>query len=1470
METLGRYKLVKKIGAGGMAEVYLARAFGAQGIEKQLVLKRILPAYVRDAHFITMFVDEAQVASRLNHSNIVQIYSFEQVGRDYVLSMEFIDGADLTKVIVAARRQKRPIPPPLSAWIIHEVARGLDYAHKRKDDHGEPLDIVHRDVSPQNILVSYEGAAKVADFGIARARQLGEEASGIIKGKFAYMSPEQAKGDPVDRRSDIFSLGVVFFELLSGRPLYRGKPGSAMLEAVKAAVIPNIEEVSSQQVPEQLEAIVRKALARDPEERYQTAREMAADIARYLHGLDDIVDAMTLESFLQEVLPRSETPPAEQPSAPEQATSVGDGVLPTVAFQKGRRPRQTREKLNVVAVSGRLRGVETLQRTIGERRAAARVREFLRIVEEISFKTDGVVARQDEKGFLLYLGLPLSSVDDPVRAVRLALDVLDAAEGLSYDLPSALHLSIGINRGPARVEREAEGHVSDYEPYGLLAPMAERLSEDSGPGEIRVGGGVYRLSRRDFNFEELPTLSLTVPATGSDPSERPSSEGAKRAKVYRLLGAKTRAERRLEAGAEGPLLGRDLELGRLRDLYREAVTGKQPRFVWVVGDMGIGKTRLVHELLARTETSRRRVVRADCTLATRDISFGAVADLVRDACGITEDDRTKAARIKLQATLSRLRPADEQDEQQTTDARIERVMSTFCLLLGIPLSDPTSSPEEGGERRKLIRSGLLHLIEGLAAVEPLVLVIDNAHFADTQSLELLEWLSSSDLKRPVITFVLGRPEDRLSRLFVDFQRVVLRQLGEDDRLRLVEERLGDSDEARELAKQICARTGGNPFFISEVIEALIDRGVVRFEGEDHKLRVDHHGPIRIPTTLEGAIAARIDELPPDERLLLRWAAVVGLTFTAATLSELAGGDITTPLERLVKRRILVERQKPARRSETGELELATPTKTPPPPSNAPERRQFAFRYPVMREVAYDGLVGADRLQMHKRMANMLTARAGDKPSSLSAKIAFHLERADDLETAATRYLEAAEISRASYANREALRYYARAIMLLPSESLDRFKAHEHREQILRGLGRRREQMAELDQMRRISQSLSHPSMVALSYNRLARLYLDLGRLPLASKALAVALECARSGSDTGAEVEALRLLSVLARNEGHLLRGLECCDQALDLVGCSTESLKQRGTILLARGDVLRQMGRLKEAVQPYAEALVIYRRLGIRRLQAHTLGSMGQAARALGEYEDALGLLRRSLKLDDQINDRFRVGRKLCHLGLTYAEVGDLDRALTHLRHAAQVNHQLADRNGMEETLIGLAEVLAAAGAFKEAESTLREARRLTAAGGSRYAAVRGGIVQADLDLEAGQTDSALKVAEETLALAREAQMPAGELQALLRLALGHAVEGAEDKADRALTAARALIDEAEEVERAELVHLTCGQVAELLGRGDEAADDLARAKKAVLRRLERMKNPDLRKRYQALPHIAAILAGRADVDLQRERRAL
>ena len=256
-----------------MAEVFLAKFTGAESIEKLLVVKRILPTFARSPKFVSMFVDEAKLAMRLNHPNIVQVYAFEQVKEEFLLAMEFVDGLDLGRLLSAAKRKGRRIPYAVAALIVMEIAKGLDYAHNRKDETGTPMDIVHRDVSPQNVLLSYDGAVKIADFGIARARMISEE-TGVIKGKFSYMSPEQARGLRVDRRSDVYSLGILFAELLMNRTMYPGLQGMEILEQVRDGKVTRPKDLDPY-VPDELDAIAMRAMSMDREERQQTCRSLA-------------------------------------------------------------------------------------------------------------------------------------------------------------------------------------------------------------------------------------------------------------------------------------------------------------------------------------------------------------------------------------------------------------------------------------------------------------------------------------------------------------------------------------------------------------------------------------------------------------------------------------------------------------------------------------------------------------------------------------------------------------------------------------------------------------------------------------------------------------------------------------------------------------------------------------------------------------------------------------------------------------------------------------------------------------------------------------------------------------------------------------------------------------------------------------------------------------------------------------------
>src|SRR5271169_5349478 len=256
-KEIAQFEVMRRLGAGGMAEVFLAKKRGAEGTYKVLVLKRILPTHGGSRRFRSMFIEEARLATRLNHPNVVQVYEFQDFGdQGLLLAMEYVEGCDLGHLMSTAKAKGLTLPPWVGAWAIAEAAKGLHYAHEKKDEAGEPLEIVHRDVSPQNILLSFEGTVKIADFGIASARLLAEE-QGVLKGKFGYMSPEQARGEAVDRRSDLYALGVVFWEMLAGRHIHGGLGGEALLDIVRSGIV-EPPSAHASDVPPELERIVLK------------------------------------------------------------------------------------------------------------------------------------------------------------------------------------------------------------------------------------------------------------------------------------------------------------------------------------------------------------------------------------------------------------------------------------------------------------------------------------------------------------------------------------------------------------------------------------------------------------------------------------------------------------------------------------------------------------------------------------------------------------------------------------------------------------------------------------------------------------------------------------------------------------------------------------------------------------------------------------------------------------------------------------------------------------------------------------------------------------------------------------------------------------------------------------------------------------------------------------------------------------
>ncbi len=296
-QAFGNYQLLKRLATGGMAEVWLARQVGISGFNRLCVVKRILPHLADEEEFVQMFLNEAKIAARFNHPNIAQIYDLGETNGSYFIAMEFISGEDLGRVMRKAWSSGQWIARPLAIRIVASACEGLYYAHTKTDENGRPLKVVHRDISPQNILISFDGSVKLVDFGIAKAAdQASMTRSGAIKGKFSYMSPEQAAGKNLDHRSDIYALGLVLYELITGvRPLKRESDYATLQAALEGSIEPPSAVV---EVPSELDSVVMRALARGPDERYRDARAFQMALEEFLVSQRLVASSVQLSELM--------------------------------------------------------------------------------------------------------------------------------------------------------------------------------------------------------------------------------------------------------------------------------------------------------------------------------------------------------------------------------------------------------------------------------------------------------------------------------------------------------------------------------------------------------------------------------------------------------------------------------------------------------------------------------------------------------------------------------------------------------------------------------------------------------------------------------------------------------------------------------------------------------------------------------------------------------------------------------------------------------------------------------------------------------------------------------------------------------------------------------------------------------------------------------------------------------------------
>jgi len=1477
---LADFEILHRLGAGGMAEVFLAKKRGAEGTFKLLVVKRILPAHGASRRFRSMFVEEAQLATRLNHPNIVQVYEFSDHGDEgLLLSMEYVEGFDLGRVISTARREGARVPPLVAAFIVAEAAKGLHYAHERKDERGMPLAIVHRDVSPQNILVSHEGVVKIADFGIASASLFRDE-PGVLKGKVGYMSPEQARREKVDRRSDIYSLGVVLYELLALRSPF----GKLDDEALYAAVQEGRFEPPSTHAPDlppELEAITLRALALNAEDRFQTARDMAGAIARVLLARQELVDNASVEQTLALLLGRdlAAMPPVDlQPRtmaavrlprghshtgndggdghAPGEPEPSATGAPSRTSHAGG--ARRVREVRHVAVVSLRIAAQvdahppdqprtlrpDALATSLGDPAARARFAAIRAILDDIAYKRGAVWSWEHEGEVPLahpitaraIVGLMANPARAAADAASLAVDVHEALAGATEDFPVPLQASLGIVRGVASGERDASGHLVRHTLAEPANYLAERVGATTPFGKTWVAGGIYRLVRRDFRWSDAPAIDIEdaegreVPrqmrpyvlerpltreerldelsVTPSDLVGRDAERADLNAALHRAVAPATPsspppsgrdAAGELRASLRAPAAvrdGRSVPAPSVRDGVSPSVPAspslpsslpfpslpspsslpfpslpspsllpahpslpphdgaypsippsggrgsrRPPRGSVVsrvvVGELGIGKTALVNAFVAElpSETS---VLQTECSPVKTELPFAAIADLLRTVTSIGVDHSLEDAELAITTMLGVF---------ARTPAGREVAARLAELVTGKQRAHAEEDP--ANYRRDLVLLGLRHMLASAAANRPLVIVIDGLQWADLASLEVIRDLLRRPAPLPILLLAVTRPEDRVAPFLDGMVSIELRGLSAEEQVRLVEAHLGVREGVAAVCAELLPRVAGNPFFLLEMVDALLERGTLEIlerpapasqlgapdGGHDgggsgggtrlELVRHDRPGDRNeaLPSTLEQLLSDRLRELPSAERDVVDWLAVAGGPLFESDLLALTRLADDEAITRLCARGLCDHRGQ----GQGGAVD---------------------FRHPLARDVAYLSLDPSTRARMHRRLGEHLATTPLAQGIS-AAIVARHLARGEAPGPAAELYLEAASAARIAFQAQLAQRYYQRALGLLPAGDSRRMVAHEALEAIYRHLGRRRERRTHLGALRRLARESGQARWAALALVRTARLDLDEGYLARGLPVAQRAAEVTRFAKKPALEVEALTILSEILRELGDMQGAIDACERALKVAQAGGLPHRARAEVLRTKGVLLRYGGRVNEAVEAYAEAIAVFKAVGARRAEARVKNALAYAMFVLERFEDAIALGISSISIDLAIGGRFQVAKTLSNIGQAYAKVGDGARGLAFLGRARDAHERYGDQDSRADTLLCTAEVLLEGGDVDAAHTLAGDAGALVAVTGSAYDLAHERFTRALLARQGGDPRAAIPLAAEARRLA-------------------------------------------------------------------------------------------------------------------------
>lgn len=1205
--TVGSYTLEERLGEGGMGVVYRAVD---ERLDRAVALKFLAPAVADDASAKERFVLEARAAAALDHPNICTILEIgEAPGGDVYIAMPFYQGETLK-----SRIGRGPLPVGEALELAAQISRGLGAAHERG--------IVHRDIKPANVILSRDGTAKILDFGIAKVADVALTRTGAALGTIRYMSPEQARGEPVDHRTDLWSLGVVLYETLTGTHPFPGADEQAVRAAILGAPHVPLEE-EDLEVPEALSSIIDRALMKERDDRYGSAAELLADLDAASSGVAQV------------------------------GTGVAGAVLPT-----GERRICT---VMVVMIPQYDRLLEELS---PDRLASVTQRLRTAVAEAVS-SGGGRVLRSEDRRFEVAFGIPVTREDDARRAVRAALAVRTRVAALSEAGTPGLQrvaAHIGIDAGGAAVRRKDE-RGGGYQISGRPMRAADELARRASPGEILITGECRRLagtiqtgSTRELEVagEEAPIPAYAVEAEGPEPMafEHWAGQGLTE------------------------FLGRSEELESLARTAAAAMEGRGS-LVEIVGEPGVGKSRLLYEFSRTIRGDAARVLTGRCQPVARATSYAPIAQVLREYLS-SPDQPT-----------GELTPEQAAERLLEIDATPVDSLPLILQLLGLRHPDhPLPEHLKGDQLRVAVVEAVAGLLSIIASQRPLVLLFEDWHWADEASTLTLLQLAQIAASFPILITITFRPGYGVDlRAAPDLVSIRLGPIGEETVAGLLRSVMGAQNVDAALTRAVAERTGGNPFFIEEVAADLREQGVIAVV--DGVAALSDPGRVRLPDTVQAAIRTRLDRVDPASRWLLCVGSVIGREFSRGLVGSLLESPATLDhgLETLTQAGLI---------QQTRVVPVA----------------HYRFKHALTQEVTYESLLARQRRELHRQVGERLESSGAASDENLGV-LAHHFGEAAVWPKAVRYGLSSARRLIELSENAEALTLLGRV------ERWSEQDAHEPdgtrrlrevlltKERLLDATGDRPAQKVALNRIRELSGAASVEEKLELEL-READLSGALGDYDQARIGLQTVLDRSRRASQHSMQRRALQSLGLLYWHQEQPKRALPLLEEAVELD-------RRHGNVEGELGDLFNIMTVLR-AMGEYERAVEVGRELEALAHPGHpfhvglAVHGTAQSLRLMGRPREALDCFSRAADIFAASKLFQQLSYTITSMGSIHFQLGDFEESLRLYQKAIHEARRARHGEGLAVALAGRAKVLEAAGRPAEAVPLLQESEPILA----------------------------------------------------------------------------------------------------------------------------------------------------------------